>query len=221
MKAEQTNAISPRLPVAKLAPHRSQRACLTALCLGLALGARASPPVTTVINTYPDWDGSVTESFLKVAQSFLAPADSTLASWQFTLAPNAQPTNVLFEIVPWNPSSGPSGAPLFSRAVSWPAPGGNVLVDNIDLALTPGSRYAAVVDLQSYRGKSVDFQFNQNSYQLGNASWFGGLNPNWVYLDSTYNTAFRAEFYAVPEPAHLLGLGLAGAALLRQPRRRR
>ncbi|HWX19501.1 MAG TPA: PEP-CTERM sorting domain-containing protein [Candidatus Binatia bacterium] len=215
MKAERSNTISSRWPVAKLALHHTRRARLAGLCLGLALGARASATVTTVINTYPDWDGSVTESYLKVAQSFLAPADSTLASWKLTLAPIAVPTNVLFTIVPWNSTSGPSSGPLFSRQVSWPALGGDILVDNISLTLTPGSRYAAVVDLEGYSGKSVDFQFNQNSYAQGNASWFGGVNPGWLYLNSPYNTTFQAEFSVVPEPANLLGLGLAGAALLR------
>ena len=110
---------------------------------------------------------------------------------------------------------------MFSRQVNWPTLGGDVLVDNINLTLTPGSRYAAVIDLEGYRGNSVNFQFNQNSFDQGNASWFGGVNPSWVYLDSIYNTEFRAEFYTVPEPANLLGLGLVGTALLRYARQRR
>jgi hypothetical protein len=221
MKTERTNTIRARLPIKTLALRLTARASLAALYLGLALCARASFPVGTVINTYPDWDGTVTESYFKVAQSFLAPADNTLKSWQFALAPVAAPTNVVLQIVPWNSSSGPTSAPLFSRQVSWAAAGGDILVDNINLTLTPGSRYAAVVDLRGYGGFSVDFQYNQNSYNQGNAAWFAGNNPTWVYLNSTYNTEFRAEFYTVPEPANLLGLGLAGIAVLRHARRTR
>jgi hypothetical protein len=191
---------------------------LAALCLCLGLCARAS---AAVIDTYPDWDGSVTLSYGRVAQSFLAPGDNTLASWKFTLAPSGGPTNVLFQIVSWNPNSGPGGATLFSRTVSWPALGGDVPVDNINLTLTPGSRYAAVIDFGGYRGQSVLFEYNQNSYDAGNASWFGGINPGWVYLNSTYNTEFRAEFLAVPEPGSLLALGLANIALVRYVTRRR
>jgi hypothetical protein len=182
----------------------------SALCLALCANASAA-----LINTYPDWDGNVTLSYSRVAQSFLAPTDNLLESWQFTLAPNAAPTNLLFQIVPWNPNSGPSGAPLFTRFVNWPAQGGDILVDNINLTLTPGARYAAVIDFDGYRGQSAFFEYNQNSYSDGNASWFGGINPTWVYLNSTYNTEFRAEFFAVPEPANLLALALAATAMLR------
>jgi hypothetical protein len=212
MKAERTNTFRPRLAVARLLRKRSAKAHVAAFCLGLALCARAS---AAIINTYPDWDGNVTLSYSRVAQSFLAPADNLLASWKFTLAPSAASTNLLFQIVPWNPLSGPGGAALFTRNLSWPAQGGDILVDNINLTLTPGSRYAAVFDFNGYRGSSVFFEYNQNSYNQGNASWFGGINPAWVYLNSTYNTEFQAQFLAVPEPANLLPLALSATALLR------
>jgi hypothetical protein len=182
--------------------------------------ASATGP-TTIIDTYPDWDLNVTTSWLKVAQSFLAPTDNTLISWQFALAPVAAPTNVLFQIVPWNPNSGPSGLPLFSRTVNWPAGGGDILVDDINLTLTPGLRYAAVVDLNGYSGRSLDFELNQKSYDQGNASWFGGPGgiPTWNYLNSPYNTEFRAEFQTIPEPGSFLLAGLATFALVRYIRR--
>ncbi|PWU17669.1 MAG: hypothetical protein C5B50_10895 [Verrucomicrobia bacterium] len=179
-------------------------------CLAMALCARTW---ATVIDTYPDWDGNVTLDYVQVAQSFLAPSDNILSSWQFTLAPAAGPTNVLFEIVPWNATSGPSGGPLFSRTVGWAATGGDVLVTNINLALTPGSRYAALVDLNGYAGQSLNFQFNQNSYNLGSGAWLGGSPPSWKYLNGTYNTEFRAVFSPVPEPTGVFFLGIAGAAL--------
>ena len=209
MSSEQSKSFRLRLPIAALTLHLFAKALVAAFCLALCAHTSAA-----IINTYPDWDGNVTLSYSKVAQSFLAPADNLLASWQFSVAPNAAPTNVLFQIVPWNPLSGPSGAALFTRNLSWPAQGGDVLVDNINLALTPGSRYAAVIDFNGYRGLSVFFEHNQNSYDHGNASWFGGINPAWVYLNSTYNTEFRAEFL-VPEPANLLVVVLATTALLR------
>jgi hypothetical protein len=215
MSSEQTNTL-PCLPMATLGFNLSARARVAAFCLAICTHASAA-----VINTYPDWDGNVTLSYSKVAQSFLAPTDNFLASWQFTLAPNSAPTNLLFQIVSWNPLSGPSGAALFTRNLSWPAQGGDVLVDNINLSLTPGARYAAVIDFNGYRGQSVFFEYNQNSYNHGNASWFGGINPTWVYLNSTYNTEFRAEFLAVPEPVSLLALALAVPTLLRHPTRTR
>lgn len=214
MKAE---SIDLRLRAATCALN-FKRGRVTAFLLGLALCARAS---AAIINTYPDWDGNVTLSYSKVAQSFLAPTDNLLASWQFTLAPNAAATNLLFQIVPWNPLSGPSGAALFTRNVNWPAQGGDVLVANINLTLTPGSSYAALIDFNGYRGQSIFFEYNQNSYNHGNASWFGGINPNWVYLNSTYNTEFRAEFLAVGEPANLLATALFAIPLLRYLVRRR
>jgi hypothetical protein len=203
MKVERTNTS----PILTLASSCLQK--IAPLAFAIAIHASAA-----IINTYPDWDGNVTLSYSKVAQSFSAPTDNILASWQFTLAPNAAATNVLFQIVPWNPSSGPSGAALFTRNVSWPAQGGDVLVDNINLTLTPGSSYAALIDFNGYRGQSIFFEYNQNSYNHGNASWFGGINPAWVYLNSTYNTEFRAEFL-VPEPTNLLTLAVVAAALLR------
>jgi hypothetical protein len=194
---------------------------VAAFCLAAFCASAFGTVISTVIDTYPDWDGNVTESYFKVAQSFLAPADNTLASWKFTLATSPGPTNILFEIVPWNASSGPSGSPLFSRTVSWSASGGDILVDNINLTLTPGSRYAAIVDLRSYGGPSVNFEYNQDSYNQGNAAWFAGINPTWKYLNSTYNTQFRAEFYAVPEPACLFAMGLVGIVFVRHLNRKK
>jgi hypothetical protein len=212
MKLEPSN-FPPRFPMTTTALNLFARARIAAFCLGLAVCTGVS---AAVIDTYPDWDGNITQSYSRVAQSFLAPADNLLASWQFTLAPNAAPTNLLFQVVPWNPSSGPSGAALFSRNLGWPAEGGDVVVNNINLALAPGTLYAAVIDFNGFRGQSVFFEQNQNSYNHGNASWFGGIvNPTWVYLNSTYNTQFRAEFLAVPEPTNLLALFLAATALLR------
>jgi hypothetical protein len=183
----------------------------------------ASSKSATVINTYPDWDGTITYGWDAVAQSFVAPADNTLLSWKFGIAPatNGSPNNnVLFQIVAWDQSSGPVGAALFSREVAWPSAGGDILVDNIGLTLTPGSRYAAIANLENrYEGQSVHFQLNQTSYNGGNASWFS-VPSSWQYLDSTWNTQFRAEFAAIPEPGTVPLILLSLLMLLRVPRRR-
>jgi len=185
-----------------------------ATLLSLTPGSSRS---ATVINTYPDWDGTITYGWDAVAQSFVAPADSTLLSWKFGIAPatNGIPNNkVLFQIVPWDQSSGPAGAALFSREVAWASAGGDILVDNIGLTLTPGSRYAAIVNLEGgSEVQSVHFQLNQNSYNGGNASWFSAPN-SWQYLDSTWNTQFRAEFATIPEPSTLLFILLSLPMLL-------
>jgi hypothetical protein len=194
----------------------SLSACCTSMggvCfIALVLCKNAS---AAVLDTYPDWDGNVTESYLKIAQSFIAPTNNILSSWKFGIAPGAVSTNLIFEVVLWNAMSGPVGEPLFSRVADWPKQGGDIELDQINLGLSPGSRYAAIVDLRGYAGPSVHFEFNQDSYKQGNAAWYAGVNPSWKYLDSTYNTEFRAEFFGVPEPGGLLALGLAAIGLLR------
>ena len=96
------------------------------------------------------------------------------------------------------------------------------MVDNIDLTLTPGLRYAAVVDPHGAAIRSLYFEQNQNSYNQGNASWFGvggDPHPVWWYLNSTYNTEFRAEFQNIPEPGSFLLAGVVACALARYVRR--
>jgi hypothetical protein len=179
----------------------------------LALACTAS--ANTAINTYPDWDGSVTNGWVAIAQSFIAPSDNVLDNWMFALDPPGGQNSVAFDIYAWSDLIGPVGSSLYSSVEAWPAGGGDVLVDNIGLSLTPGNLYAAVVDLQGYSGLSVHFQFNQLSYTGGDASWLDG-GANWQFLNSGWNTKFRAEF--VPEPSTLLVLTLGAAGLL--PRRR-
>ena len=177
--------------------------------------ARASADI--VINTYPDWDGNVTNGWVAIAQSFIAPSDNVLDNWKFALAPlPGGQHSVAFDIYAWSDLTGPVGSSLYSSVEAWPAGGGDVLVDNIALSLTPGNLYAGVVDLQGYSGPSVHYQFNQFSYTGGDASWLDG-GTEWHFLNSGWNTKFRAEF--VPEPSTLLILTLGAAGLLIRRRR--
>ena len=173
----------------------------------LARGALAD----TIIDTYPDWEGRSSFLWLKIAQSFTTPADNVLSDWKFALEPPGGQNSVSFEVFAWDNNVGPLGDALFSTVAAWPANGGDVLVENINLPLATGELYAAVVDLLGYDGRSVHWQTNQRSYSDGDASWFRG---NWQFLNSGWNTKFRATF--VPEPASLLSLVLGAVVLMRR-----
>jgi hypothetical protein len=182
------------------------------LVVGVSSALACTSSANIVVNTYPDWDGSVTNGWVAIAQSFTAPSDNVLDNWMFALAPLPGGQNsVTFNIYAWSDLTGPVGSSLYSSVEAWPAGGGDVLVDNIALSLTPGNLYAAVVHLQGYSGLSVQFQFNQFSYTDGDASWLDG-GTDWHFLNSGWNTKFRAEF--VPEPSTPLILTFGAAGLL-------
>ena len=92
-----------------------------------------------------------------------------------------------------------------------------ILGESIALKLDRRNRYAAVVDVGGFTGKSVHYQENQNSYSDGNASWFD--NNKWDHLQSSFNTKFRAEFVPIPEPRArlLLTIGLSIVFWRRRP----
>ena len=182
----------------------------------VAIGSLAAPCFGELIDTYPDWDGSTTNFWHKIAQSFTVGSDNVLNNYMFALEPPGGQDTITFEIFEWDNSSGPVGDALYSVQEAWPEGGGDVLVDNIGLQLATGDLFAAIVDLRGYTGRSVHWQENQDSYSNGDASWFG--KGRWRWLDSGWNTKFRAEL--VPEPGTLamLGVGLAGV-LIRRHRR--
>lgn len=180
---------------------------LSAVIIGAASLTQA-----TVIDTFPDWDGNTTFGWDYVAQSFTAPSDSMLLSWTFGTANQG---NLGFDIVAWNNAYGPDSGSLYSTTVN--ATGGGVFtVSDINLALAPGNLYAVVYHTDGV-GDSIRFQVNQNSYNAGDASWADNYN-DWQYLNSNWNTQFRAEFGPVPEPTAFAVLGFGALLLLRRRR---
>jgi hypothetical protein len=175
---------------------------------GVAIAQMAS--ATTVIDTYPDWDGNVTNGWLGVAQSFTTPTDNVLVSWTFAIDPGQ--SNVNCSVYAWDNTVGTMGGSLYSTNIDCSAGGDYTF--NPNLALTAGGLYAVVYDFNGNAGASIHFQVNQNSYAGGDASWFDG--SGWQYLDSGWNTTFKAKFDAVPEPATLLLFGLGAIALRRK-----
>lgn len=164
-----------------------RRQCLFALVVSASALLAAPCLADTVIDTYPYWDGNVSDGWYKVAQSFVAPADNVLDSYQFAFAGSNIPLQ--FDIFVWDQELGPIGASLFTAQRTGHV--GDVLIDNIHLTLEEGVRYAAVVDLLGYNGESVHWMMNVTGNPAGDASWW---NVTWQYLNSGWSTEFRARF---------------------------
>jgi hypothetical protein len=159
-----------------------------------AMIAAASAMAEVQIDTYPCWDGNVTDMWAGVAQSFVPPTSNTiLRNFTFALDPTDAQRTVTFEIYQWSNDTGPVGGPLYSAAAPWPVAGGDVSIDNIDLVLTEGVLYGAVVYLGGFDGSSVHFMYNNTCYPDGDASWYSVLGE-WYYLSSSWNLQFRAVF---------------------------
>src|ERR1035441_3867235 len=191
-------------------------------CLGLPLEA------TTIFNTYPDGPANYTNAFVLEAQTFTAPADPVLSSFEFRMA-SAEGQSVQLEIYQWG-AFGPAATPLYTSAamarINAPQGFQDFLVSNINLSLTPGDLYGAVLDSGGYASFNAAFNGNQNSY-TGGKLWLLSQNAtNWS-APYPYNVVFQATFQPagdspVPEPAAflLMGAGLATLALLRRRRSR-
>lgn len=157
-----------------------------------------------VWDNYAAWDGNVTNGWNMQAQKFVAPSENVLYSWQFAMHDAASGQSMGFSIQETT-GGNPNGTILWSSGFISPGGGGDVSFTGINLALTTGQTYAAVVDFQGYNGQSI--HFTAIDAVPGNGMWsFDGVSwSDFPDLDQV----LRAEF--VPEPATLLafaaGLG--------------
>lgn len=149
----------------------------------------------TVIETYscPTW--GVTNNFTGIAQTFTAPADSVLVSFKFGIAPRSSNGKLTFSIYNWVGES-PVGVALYSVSPDWTASTGDILVPGINLPLTTGSLYGAVIDLQGYNLDSVHW-VEGDPYEGGDGFWTKGTWPS-EYVISGVDLQFLAEFVAAP-----------------------
>ena len=193
------------------------RAALRVLACAVALQASAS--ANTVLNTFPDFNpgGSYTNGFLAQGQTFVVPVDTVLSDFSFRLF-NAPGQSSQMQIFAWG-ATGPTGAALYSSpSLIRNNTIQDVVVSNINLTLSQGALYGAVISNFGYSGPDAGFNQNQNSYTGGNmwllsadtpTTWtsFGGLN---LTFQATFVSAGASS--GVPEPgaAWLMSCGLAG-----------
>jgi len=189
-------------------------ACATLLTLQL--------PAATFLNTYPDWTNYTTNAFLKQAQTFTIGSDTVLSSFQFKMF-SAPGQSANLQIFAWG-GFGPTGSALFtSQTFNRLNTIQDFLASNINLTLTQGGLYGAVIDNLGYSGQDAAFNLNQNSYTGGNLWLVSNSTPNtWTgYTGNTaYNLTFQANFNAlsastsaVPEPSSFLLIGCGIVAL--------
>ena len=172
----------------------------------------------TVIDTYPSYDGGQTNGYNYVAQTFTAPVDNTLLNYQFEIAPRNSNGTLEFSIYNWagNTQAGPA---LYSVNLPWTSAGGTELLSSINLPLTTGNQYVAVINLLGYSNTSVYYD-HINTYSGGNGLWSydGTIWTNYPQL----STEFRAEFGSsatptpIPAAAWLMVSGLMGLIGLRR-----
>ncbi len=193
---------------------------VSATTLGLPLSAG------TILDTYPDGPSAYTNGFVLMAQTFTVGSDTVLDSFKFQMF-NAPGQFVQLEIFAWGPS-GPTGPMLFDSANYSRS---NAIADfnpiGMNLTLTQGAVYGAVVDPDGYNSFNSAFNTNQNSYTGGNM-WLLSSNPGSVWTSfAGDNLLFQASFISsvapppgpssAPEPATYLLMcsGLAIVGLLK------
>jgi hypothetical protein len=184
----------------------------------LALPAGAS----TILNTFPDGPAGYTDGFVLQAQTFTVPSDNVLFQFLWQEFNAVDGTQVQLEIYAWG-ANGPVGPALYTSPVL--LRGNSTLsfeASSINLTLTTGNVYGAVIDGLGYDLESAAFNENRNSY-TGGDMWL--LQPNTTVWNefTADNLYFQAAFLAgapvnssAPEPGAmmLVGVGLAALGVL-------
>ena len=167
-------------------------------------------------------------------QTFVAPTDSYLKSYTSSFAySGGDAFDFRLYVGEWDSVQNRlADAPLFTsgdlNSVA-EGDGFQAIKVNTNLSLTAGKKYVAFysTSAQSSRpfGLMQQALANSNAYADGdfafqnNGDDFGSLSNNGWNVGFTPNdTAFRAEFQAVPEPASMLALGASALGLLRRRR---
>jgi hypothetical protein len=153
---------------------------------------------STLIDTYESPTAGVTNNFTGIGQTFIAPADNVLESFTFGIAPRPEGGNLTFSIFEWFEEN-PAGTALYSVTMDWPTVTSDILVTGINLVLTKGNLYGAVIDLQGYNLESVHY-VEGYPYAGGNGFWTHDMTT-WIAVNEL-DLRFQAEFGAnIPDPA--------------------
>jgi hypothetical protein len=170
-----------------------------------------SASASTVIGTYPNWDGSQTAGWAAAAQSFTVPAqDVLLRNFVFSLVGNG--TSYEFSIVDLVAGQ-PTGPVLYSTVRPWSV--GDQTISDINLFLGPSQQYAAVIDFQGYTSLSVAFDWPDSfdPYPGGAGYWLSPSQSEWTTFPNA-DLLFSAEFTQVPEPSTFSMIGFGCVALM-------
>lgn len=183
-----------------------------AVGIGIALATPAAAEF--VIDTYPYWDGNVTNGWERSAQTFSVPGPTKVVLDRFIFGFGGGPPEMVFSIVVWDVETGPVGEALFQEFL--PGFVGDITISDIGLVLEAGVMYAAITDYLGYDQQGTHAMAGNEGNPGGNGgAWY--RDGAWTILPS-YQTQFRAEFVAVPAPATAALLLLAAASSHRRRR---
>ncbi len=178
--------------------------------VGIAVGTARTE---TIIDTIPLWDGNISNSWDKIAQTFEIPSvDVVLNTFELGVQSTTGGNyNVL--LYEWDSVGNFAvGAALFD-AGTFTAPEALTFIEfAIGIALLPGDDYAIIVEWDPNAGGSgVAFSF-ADQYPGGyNDYTDGALGDPWVFgPDTNFEMAFKAVFTPIPSPSALALLGAAG-----------